>query len=91
MIAGLFDEGTVVLEGAVASKYLKPAGPQLVETYNKVTEDAAKGNLNAREILKAPKIAKLAAASIQGPNAFRAAVAATNQRRRFPATKEKKK
>jgi hypothetical protein len=63
---------------AVASKYLGPQGPQLVEAYNKVTEDAARGNLNAREILaKAPEIAKLATASKQGPDAFRDAVVTT--------------
>ena len=70
----LYDAGVI----AVATKYLGPQGPQLVEAYNKVTEDAAKGNLNAREILaKAPEIARLAAASKQGPDAFRAAVTAT--------------
>ena len=64
---------------AVAAKYLGPQGPALVETYNKVTEDAARGNLNAREILaKAPEIAKLAVASKQGPAAFRAAVGETD-------------
>ena len=70
------------LKGAVASQYLERQGPKRVETYNKVTEDAAKGNLGAREILaKAPEIAKFAAASKQRskqrPVAFRAAVTAT--------------
>ena len=84
----LYDAGVK----AVAAKYLGPQGSQLGETYNKVTEDAAKGNLNAREILaKAPEIARLAAASKQGPDAFRAAVTAQSLRRTFPATKEKKR
>lgn len=70
----LYDAGVK----AVAAKYLGPQGPALVEAYNKVTEDAAQGNLNAKELLaKAPEIAKLAAASNQGPDAFRAAVADT--------------
>lgn len=70
----LYDAGVK----AVAAKYLGPQGPALVETYNKVTEDAASGNLNALEIIsKAPEIAKLAVASNQGPDAFRAAVADT--------------
>ena len=64
---------------AIAQKALGPQGPALVETYNKVTEDAARGNLHAREILShAPQIVKLAAASRQGPEAFQAAIAATN-------------
>lgn len=63
---------------AVASKYLGPQGAQLVDAYNKVVEDAAKGNTNAAEILAhAPEIAKLAIASHQGPAAFQAAVAET--------------
>lgn len=72
--AALYDTGVK----AIASQYLGPQGPALVEAYNKVTEDAAQGNLNAKEILShAPQIAKLAAASRQGPDAFRAAVAET--------------
>lgn len=48
-----------------------------MSTYNKVTEDAAQGNLAAQEILaKAPEIAKLAIA--------------VSQRRRCPAPKENK-
>jgi hypothetical protein len=46
--------------------------------YNKVTEDASKGNLQAQEILShAPQIVKLATASRQGPAAFSAAIAQT--------------
>jgi hypothetical protein len=64
---------------AVAHKALGPQGPALVETYNKVTEDAARGNRHAREILShAPQIVKLATASRQGPEAFKAAITATN-------------
>ena len=81
MIGGRFDEMTEAadaLKGAVSSKYLERQSPQLVESYNKVTEDAAKGNLSAREVLaKAPEIATFAAASKHGPDAFRAAVTAT--------------
>lgn len=63
---------------AIASKYLGPQGPQLVEAYNKVADDAAKGHGDAKEILKhAPQIAKLAAASRRGPEAFHAAVVET--------------
>jgi len=63
---------------AVALTHLGPQGPALVDTYQKVTEDAARGNLNAQEILaNVPEIAKLAAASKQGPDAFRAAVVET--------------
>ena len=62
-----------------------------VATYNKVTEDAARGNVNAKEILaKATEIAKLAVASNQGPDAFRAAAAEQNPPPNYPATKEKK-
>ena len=72
--AQLYDTGVK----AMASKYLGPQGPQLVETYNKVADDAARGNVDAKEILaNAPQIAKLAAASKQGPEAFQAAVAET--------------
>lgn len=71
----LYDAGV----NALAQKFLGPQGPALVETYNKVTEDAARGNLHAREILShAPQIVKLATASRQGPEAFQAAIAATN-------------
>jgi hypothetical protein len=73
--AQLYDAGV----NALASKYLGPQGPALVEAYNKVTEDASQGKLNAQEILAhAPQIAKLAIASKQGPEAFRAAIAETN-------------
>jgi hypothetical protein len=70
----LYDTGVK----AVATKALGPQGPALVEMYNKVTEDASKGNLQAREILShAPEIVKLATASRQGPAAFAAAIAQT--------------
>jgi hypothetical protein len=71
----LYDAGVK----AIAQKALGPQGPALVEMYNKVTEDAARGNLHARDILShAPQIVKLATASRQGPEAFQAAIAATN-------------
>src|ERR1700751_5915057 len=72
--AQIYDAGVKV----VASQALGPQGPALVEAYNKVVEDAARGHLDAKQILaKAPQIAKLATASKQGPDAFRAAVAET--------------
>jgi hypothetical protein len=72
--AQLYDVGVK----AVATKALGPQGPQLVDAYNKIVEDAAQGHVDALEILhQAPQIAKLAVASQQGPEAFRAAVAAT--------------
>ncbi|HSX23266.1 MAG TPA: hypothetical protein VLE97_10885 [Gaiellaceae bacterium] len=72
--AQIYDAGVK----AIAAKYLGPQGPALVETYNKVVEDAAKGNLDAKTIIeKAPQIAKLAAASKKGADAFRAAVSDT--------------
>jgi hypothetical protein len=71
----LYDAGVNTL----AKKFLGPQGPALVEAYNKITEDAAHGNLHAREILShAPQIVKLATASQQGPEAFHAAIAETN-------------
>ncbi len=70
----LYDAGVNTL----AKKFLGPQGPALVEAYNKITEDAARGNLHAREILShAPQIVKLATASQQGPEAFHAAIAET--------------
>ncbi|HMG13454.1 MAG TPA: hypothetical protein VK571_09770 [Gemmatimonadaceae bacterium] len=70
----LYDAGVNTL----AKKFLGPQGPALVETYNKITEDAARGNLHAREILShAPQIVKLATAARQGPEAFHTAIAET--------------
>lgn len=71
----LYDAGVK----AVAQKYLGPAGPALVETYNKITDDAVNGNLDALQIVqKAPQIVTLAIASKKGAAAFQEAVARTN-------------
>lgn len=70
----LYDAGVNTL----AKKFMGPQGPALVEAYNKITEDAARGNLHARDILShAPQIVKLATASQQGPAAFHSAIAET--------------
>lgn len=72
--AQLYDSGVKL----IAQKALGPQGPQLVDAYNKVVEDASQGHIDAQQILAhAPQIAKLAVASRQGPEAFRAAVAET--------------
>ena len=90
MISALFDDETDARKGPVASNYSGWQGSQLVETYNKVTEAATKGNLNAREILAKPQRSQRSQQPRKKPDAFRA-VTATSLRRMYPATKEKKR
>lgn len=86
----LYDAGVK----AAASKYLGPQGPQLVDAYNKVTEDAAQGNLNAREILAKVQTSQRSQSSQPHRNKDRMHFALRSprrsQRRRYPAPKENK-
>lgn len=62
----------------VVQKALGPQGPALLDAYNKVTEDAIAGHLDAKDVIAhAPQIAKIALASKRGPAALQQVLHAT--------------
>jgi len=68
---------------------LGPQGPQLVDAYNKVTDDAARGNLDAREILsKAPRSPNSQPHRSKDLTRCAPRSPPRSPRRRYPVTKE---
>ena len=75
-VAGLSSDVAQVLEDA--------AGHIVTATHNKLTDEAARGNVEAQEMLAlAPELATLATAFEHGPDAFRAAVSAADSAKAF--------
>ena len=76
-VAGLFSN-------AVAEVLEDAAGHVVTATHNKLTDEAARGNVEAQEMLaRVPELATLATAFEQGPDAFRAAVSAADSAKAF--------